>query len=216
MRSTPPTAARSGRPGAAARSTRRPLSPSGGCTSAAPAAAVYAFWASSGANSWTASTGAYVYASPAVADVPGLGPTVYIGSYDGDFYAFSAIHRRRPVESRGRRPDRRFGHRHRERRLLLEPRLEHHRGLNWRSGRQVFSFPDGEFTPVITDGKVVFLIGYSTIYQMVRSAERTRRPVHRAVTRAPRRAARRRGRAADRPGAGARTRVVRGAPAWPH
>ncbi len=40
-------------------------------------------------------------------------------------------------------------------------------GLNWRTGRQVFSFPDGEFTPVITDGKVVFLIGYSTIYQMV-------------------------------------------------
>ena len=37
----------------------------------------------------------------------------------------------------------------------------------WRTGRQVFSFPDGEFTPVITDGKVVFLIGYSTIYQMV-------------------------------------------------
>jgi hypothetical protein len=31
----------------------------------------------------------------------------------------------------------------------------------------VFSFPDGEFTPVITDGKVVFLIGYGTIYQMV-------------------------------------------------
>ena len=45
--------------------------------------AVYAFWANSGATAWTASTGAYVYASPAVADIPGLGPTVYIGSYDG-------------------------------------------------------------------------------------------------------------------------------------
>jgi hypothetical protein len=40
-------------------------------------------------------------------------------------------------------------------------------GVNFRSGRQVFSFPDGEFTPVITDGKVVFLIGYSTIYQLL-------------------------------------------------
>jgi hypothetical protein len=40
-------------------------------------------------------------------------------------------------------------------------------GLNVRSGRQVFSFPDGEFSPVITDGKVMFLIGYSTIYQMI-------------------------------------------------
>ena len=36
-----------------------------------------------------------------------------------------------------------------------------------RTGRQVFSFPDGEFSPIITDGKVVFLIGYSTIYQML-------------------------------------------------
>ena len=40
-------------------------------------------------------------------------------------------------------------------------------GLDLRTGRQVFSFPDGEFTPVITDGKVVFLIGYSTIHQML-------------------------------------------------
>jgi outer membrane protein assembly factor BamB len=40
-------------------------------------------------------------------------------------------------------------------------------GLDMRSGRQVFSFPDGEFTPVITDGKVIFLIGYATIYQML-------------------------------------------------
>ena len=40
-------------------------------------------------------------------------------------------------------------------------------GLDLRTGRRVFSFPDGEFTPVITDGKVVFLIGYSKIYQML-------------------------------------------------
>jgi hypothetical protein len=31
----------------------------------------------------------------------------------------------------------------------------------------VFSFNDGEFTPVITDGKAIFLIGYATIYQML-------------------------------------------------
>jgi hypothetical protein len=40
-------------------------------------------------------------------------------------------------------------------------------GLDLRSGRKVFGFSDGEFTPVITDGKVVFLIGFSTIYQML-------------------------------------------------
>jgi hypothetical protein len=31
----------------------------------------------------------------------------------------------------------------------------------------VFSHRDGEFSPIITDGKAVFLIGYFTIYQML-------------------------------------------------
>jgi outer membrane protein assembly factor BamB len=129
--------------------------------------AVYAFWASSGAVSWTASTGAYVYASPAVADVPGLGPTVYIGSYDGHFYAYNA-------ESGGLRWSHAAGGRIDGSATVLgnvvyfsDLGTNRTAGLDLRSGRQVFSFPDGEFSPVITDGKVVFLIGYSTIYQML-------------------------------------------------
>ena len=51
---------------------------------------VTAYWASSGATAWSAGTGSYVYSSPAVADVPGVGPTVYVGSYDGNFYAYNA------------------------------------------------------------------------------------------------------------------------------
>ena len=128
---------------------------------------VYAFWANSGATSWRASTGAYVYASPAVADVPGLGPTVYIGSYDGHEYAFSAdTGGVRWVHSGGGRID---GSATVLGNVVYYSSLGSNTttGLNWRTGRQVFSYPDGEFTPVITDGKVVFLIGYSTIYQMV-------------------------------------------------
>jgi outer membrane protein assembly factor BamB len=129
--------------------------------------AVYAFWANSGATSWTASTGAYVYASPAVADVPGLGPTVYIGSYDGHLYAYSA-------DTGGLRWSHGGGGRIDGSATLIGNVVYYSSlgsnttaGLNWRTGRQVFSFPDGEFTPVITDGKVVFLIGYATIYQML-------------------------------------------------
>ena len=129
--------------------------------------AVYAFWATSGARAWTASTGAYVYASPAVADVPGLGPTVYIGSYDGHMYAYSA-------DTGGVRWSHGGGGRIDGSATVVGNVVYYSSlgsntttGLNWRTGRQVFSFPDGEFTPVITDGKVVFLIGYSTIYQMV-------------------------------------------------
>jgi len=129
--------------------------------------AVYALWANSGAVAWSASTGAYVYASPAVVDVPGLGPTVYIGSYDGHLYAYNA-------NSGGVRWSHAAGGRIDGSATVVgnvvyyaDLGLNKSTGLNWRTGRPVFSFPDGEFTPVITDGKVVFLIGYSTIYQMV-------------------------------------------------
>jgi outer membrane protein assembly factor BamB len=128
---------------------------------------VYAFWANSGATAWTSSTGAYVYASPAIADVPGLGPTVYIGSYDGHLYAYNAdTGGVRWSHGGGGRID---GSATVVGNVVYYSSLGSNRtaGLNWRTGEQVFSFPDGEFTPVITDGKVVFLIGYSTIYQMV-------------------------------------------------
>ena len=129
--------------------------------------AVDAFWANSGATSWNASTGAYVYASPAVADVPGLGPTVYVGSYDGNFYAYNA-------DSGGVRWSHPAGGRIDGSATILDNVVYYAdlgsnttAGLNLRTGQQVFSFPDGDFSPVITDGKVVFLIGYSTIYQML-------------------------------------------------
>ena len=129
--------------------------------------AVYAFWANSGATAWSASTGAYVYASPAVANVPGLGPTVYIGSYDGHLYAFNANDGRvRWSHAAGGRID---GSAAVVGNVVYYSDLGSNTstGLDLRTGRPVFSYPDGEFTPVITDGKVVFLIGYSTIYQMV-------------------------------------------------
>ena len=129
--------------------------------------AVYALWASSGAISWSSSTGAYVYASPAVSDVPGLGPTVYIGSYDGTFYAYNA-------DTGGVRWSHGAGGRIDGSGTVLGNNVYFSdlgsnttAGLDLRTGHQVFSFPDGEFSPVITDGKVIFLIGYATIYQMV-------------------------------------------------
>jgi len=128
---------------------------------------VYAYWANSGATAWSASTGAYVYASPAVATVPGLGPTVYIGSYDGTFRAYDANSGRlRWSHGAGGRID---GSATVLGNVVYFSALGGNRtaGLDVHTGREVFSFPDGEFTPVITDGKVVFLIGYATIYQMV-------------------------------------------------
>ena len=129
--------------------------------------AVEALWANSGATAWSASTGSYVYSSAAVADVPGLGPTVYIGSYDGTFYAYNAL-------SGGVRWSHSAGGRIDGSSTVLGKVIYYSdlgsnttAGLDLRTGRQIFSFPDGEFSPVITDGKVVFLTGYSTIYQLL-------------------------------------------------
>jgi outer membrane protein assembly factor BamB len=129
--------------------------------------AVDALWANSGAQSWSASTGAYVYSSPAVADIPGLGPTVYIGSYDGNFYAYDANSGSvRWSHSGGGRID---GSATVLGNVVYYSSLGSNTtwGLNVRSGSQVFSFPDGEFSPVITDGKAIFLIGFGSIYQML-------------------------------------------------
>ncbi len=127
---------------------------------------VYAFSINSGAVSWTAATGAYVYASPAVANTPGLGPTVYEGSYDGNFRAYNAL-------SGGVRWSYSAGGRINGSATIIGNvvyyaglRLNRTVGLDARTGRGVFSFNAGNFTPIISDGKAIYLIGYSTIYQM--------------------------------------------------
>ena len=48
---------------------------------------MYSFASDNGKLAWTKGTGSYVYSSPAVAQVPGMKPTVFFGSYDGKFYA---------------------------------------------------------------------------------------------------------------------------------
>ena len=45
---------------------------------------------SSGELAWSYSTGGYAYSGPAVANTRHTGPTVYIGSFDGNVYALNA------------------------------------------------------------------------------------------------------------------------------
>ncbi len=127
---------------------------------------VYSFAARTGQLAWATGTGAYVYASAAVADVPGLGPTIYLGSYDGNFYAFDA----RSGAVRWKHPS--------GGRISGSSTIVNHvvyystlgtktsTGLDTRTGRRVFSFADGAFTPVVADPGAVYLTGYSKIYQL--------------------------------------------------
>jgi outer membrane protein assembly factor BamB len=128
---------------------------------------VYSFAAHSGKLAWATSTGAYVYASPAVADIAGVGPTVYIGSYDGRFYAFDARSGRiRWSHAAGGR-------------ISGSPTIvgnvvyfsdlgtKSTTGLDARTGRVDFSFGQGAFTPVVADDRAVYLTGYATLFELV-------------------------------------------------
>ena len=139
---------------------------------------VYSFGARNGALAWATGTGAYVYASPSVADPPGLGPTVYVGSYDGDMYAFNAqsgaIRWRHPAGGKISGSSTVVG------KVLYYSDLgsKTTTGLDAASGRPVFSFPDGAFTPVIADYHAIYLDGYNKIYQLLPGAQPVRKRPH--------------------------------------
>jgi outer membrane protein assembly factor BamB len=128
---------------------------------------VYSFAQRTGQLAWATSTGASVYSSAAVANVPGLGPTVYLGSYDGNFYAFNA-------QSGAIRWTHRAGGR-----ISGSPTIVGNvvyfsdlgsrttTGLDVHTGRQVFFFPDGAFNPIVARPGSLYLSGYSKLYQLV-------------------------------------------------
>jgi outer membrane protein assembly factor BamB len=140
---------------------------------------VYSFGARNGALAWATGTGAYVYASAAVADPPGLGPTVYVGSYDGNLYAFNArsgaVRWTHPGGGQISGAATVIGNVV----YLAALRIRQTLGLDVVTGRQVFSFPDGDFTPVVADYHALYLDGYSMIYQLLPgAARRAHAPVH--------------------------------------
>jgi outer membrane protein assembly factor BamB len=124
---------------------------------------VYSFSAANGRLAWRHRTGGYVYSSPAVAAPPGLGPTVYIGSYDGRLYALNA-------RTGAARWTRRSGGK-----LSGTPSvigdLVFYSNLTRRStaavgaatGRLVWATGDGAFNPVISDGRRLYFVAYSSL-----------------------------------------------------
>ncbi len=135
---------------------------------------VYSFAQRTGALGWATSTGAYVYASAAVANIRGVGPTVYVGSYDGNFYAFNA-------RSGALRWKHAAGGRISGSSTIVGDVVYYSdlgskttAGLNLRTGKQVFSFPDGAFNGVVADYGALYLCGSSTLYELL--------PKHRQVS----------------------------------
>jgi outer membrane protein assembly factor BamB len=137
---------------------------------------VYSFVARSGQLAWSHSTGNYVYASPAVARVPGTPPTVYIGSYDGHFYALDA--RSGKERWRYRTGGKISGSATVVGDVVYFANLggKETSGLDVQSGKRVFKFGRGSFTPVISDGKRLYLTGYTTLYALVPKGSQEAQP----------------------------------------
>ncbi len=135
---------------------------------------VYSFGASNGKLAWRHKTGNYVYSSPAVASVPGAGPTVYIGSYDGRLYAFDA--------RSGRVRWTHNAHGKISGAPVVVGDLVFYSNLSRRSsgavgavtGKLVWATGRGSFNPIISDGKRLYFLGYSSLF-MLSSPEQARR-----------------------------------------
>ena len=144
---------------------------------------VYSFSTRNGRIAWTRQTDDEVYGGPTPSRVAGTPPSIYVGSIGGTFYAFDARSGRTRWTYRT------------EGRVLGSATLigrvvyfavadaKYTLGLDVRRGRRVFYFPDGEYTPVISDGQRLYLTGYSRQYALVPKRKRDRALAHRSRTR---------------------------------
>jgi outer membrane protein assembly factor BamB len=124
---------------------------------------VYAFDEESGKVAWSFDTGGQVYGSPALAQVPGTPATVYIGAENGTFYA---------LDAKSGKPRWRYdvggpvpgtatviGD------TVYTSSFETDRtiGLDVHTHKKVFELKQAGYTPVVSDGRRLFLVGYYVI-----------------------------------------------------
>jgi outer membrane protein assembly factor BamB len=124
---------------------------------------VYSFDRKDGTLAWSYSTGGYAYSGPTVANTRHSPPTVYIGSFDGNVYALDA-------KDGGLRWSRSAGGQVIGSLSAIgnivyaaEFTGNSTSGFMMRSGRRVFHYNRGTYSPVISDGRRIYLTGYSSI-----------------------------------------------------
>jgi outer membrane protein assembly factor BamB len=121
---------------------------------------VYAFDEKTGKVDWSFDAGGYVYGSPAVARVPGTPLSVYIGAENGRFFA---------LDARTGKPRWRYdvggpipgtatviGHTV----YTSSFKTQETTGLDARTGKRIFHIEQAGYTPMVSDGKRLFLVGY--------------------------------------------------------
>jgi outer membrane protein assembly factor BamB len=121
---------------------------------------VFAFDEKTGRVDWSFDAGGAVYGSPAVAQVPGTPPTVYIGAENGRFYALDAStgKPRWTYEVGGPIPGTAtvIGH------TVYTSSFEADRtiGIDAVTRKKTFELKQAGYTPVVSDGKRLYLVGY--------------------------------------------------------
>jgi outer membrane protein assembly factor BamB len=127
---------------------------------------VYSFEASTGEIAWTVSTGAAVYAAPAVADTPDTPPTVYIGSADGSLYALNADTGDEIWSAEVGGLISGAGSVVGDIIYVSAVNTDSTKGFAIKSGEQVFGIGKGEYNPVISDGRRIYLTGYAGLTKL--------------------------------------------------
>ncbi|HET8863807.1 MAG TPA: PQQ-binding-like beta-propeller repeat protein [Solirubrobacterales bacterium] len=121
---------------------------------------VYAFDEKTGKVEWFFPTHDFIYGSPAVAHVPGTPPSVYIGSYDEHFYALDALSgkQRWRFDVGGAVPGTAavIGHTAYTSSFKTRETI----GIDVRNHRKTFSLREAGYTPVVSDGRHLYLVGY--------------------------------------------------------
>jgi outer membrane protein assembly factor BamB len=124
---------------------------------------VYSYDLTDGTLAWSYSTGGYAYSGPAVANTKHSPPTVFIGSFDGNVYALNAKDGSlRWSRSAGGQV---IGSLSAVGDIVYVSEFSNKTtsGFMMRSGKRVFHYPKGTYTPVISDGRRLYLVGYSSI-----------------------------------------------------
>jgi outer membrane protein assembly factor BamB len=174
---------------------------------------VYAYGARTGNLLWARQVGSYAYTSPAV-----WRRTVYVGTWDGYFVAVDAV--TGDVRWRFDAPSTISGAPTvlsglvyfascgrcgvgGSRRVELGPRRTF--ALNARNGDVVWTFFDGKYSPIVSDGRRVYLTGKNRIYALIPRVRWERYKRQRA-------AAKRRANKRARPRSGAKSGTSSGTP----
>jgi outer membrane protein assembly factor BamB len=121
---------------------------------------VFAFDLDGGKVDWSFPTRDFVYGSPALARVPGTPPSVYIGSYDEHFYALNALTgvQEWRFDVGGAVPGTAtvIGHTVYTSSFKTRKAI----GIDVRTHRRTFEMDQAGYTPMVSDGRRLYLIGY--------------------------------------------------------